>query len=141
MKRGWFPLRRKILDDPHWLERPVTRGQAKIDLLGLAEYKATEVVAKGGQKIQLHKGQLFTSYRWLAHRWGWHQSKVRRFLALLAENSEDLYAIEYHAKRTSKWNPYTHRVALGTVITFIHYEVLCDVSLQLPEDKKKRDPL
>ena len=141
MKRGWFPVRRDILRDPHWLERPVTKGQAKLDLALLAEYEDTEATAKGGKKIRLHRGQLFTSIRWLADRWGWHQSKVRRFLALLAENSEDLYAIEYHAKRTSKWNPYTHRVALGTVITFIHYDVLCDVSLQLPEDKKKRDPL
>ncbi|MQY61540.1 hypothetical protein GH153_06885 [bacterium] len=140
MKRGWFPVRRDILNDPHWLERPVTRGQAKLDLLGLAEYKATEVVAKGGQKIRVRRGQLFTSYRWLADRWGWHQSRVRRFLAMLAENSEDLYAIEFHAKRTSKWNPNTHPVALGTIITFIHYDVLCDLSLQLPEDMEKRDP-
>ena len=132
--RGWFPVRRSILRDPHWLERPVTRGQAKLDLVGLAEYEDTEVTAHGGKKIPLRRGQLFTSLQWLATRWGWHRSKVRRFLDLLAENKEDLYCIECVAVRDSKWNPKENPEALGTKITFINYNVLHDQHLSLPED-------
>ena len=140
MKRGWFPVRRDILRDPHWLERPVTKGQAKLDLALLAEYEDTEATAKGGKKIRLRRGQLFTSIRWLADRWGWHQSKVRRFLDLLAENKEDLYAIEREAIKASKFNPKENPEALGTKITFLNYSILHDTGLSLPEDMEKRDP-
>lgn len=133
-KRGWFPIRRSILDDPHWLEKPFTKGQAKLDLAMLAEYEDTEVMTKGGQKIQLRKGQLFTSVRWLAKRWGWHPTKVVRFLDILQENPEDLYAIECRGKRTSKWNPKSNPIALGTIITFLNYDVLNDTGLTLPKD-------
>ncbi|GAF74940.1 unnamed protein product, partial [marine sediment metagenome] len=92
--RGWFPVRRSILDDPHWLERPFTKGKAKLDLAMLAEYEKKEIIAKGGQKILLRRGQLFTSIRWLADRWGWHPTTAVRFLELLQENPEDLYAIQ-----------------------------------------------
>ena len=134
MNRGWFPVRRSILNDPHWLERPVTRGQAKVDLFGLAEYEDTEASAKGGKKIPLRRGQLFTSMRWLAERWGWHRNKVRRFLDLLAENKEDLYAMEREVMNTSKWNPKESPEALGIKITLLNYEILHDTHLSLPED-------
>ena len=132
--RGWFPVRRSILDDPHWLEHPFTRGQAKLDLVMLAEYENTEVITKGGYKIQLRRGQLFTSIRWLAKRWGWYPTKVVRFLEILEENSEDLYAIECRGKRTSKCDPVAKPIALGTIITFLHYDVLHDTGLTLPEN-------
>lgn len=134
--RGWFPVRRGILDDPHWLERPFTKGQAKLDLAILAEYEDIEITAKGGKKIALHRGQLFTSYRWLADRWGWHRSTVRRFLDLLAKNKEDLYAIERVVVRDSKLNPKENPEALGIKITFINYNILHDTGLTLPEDMK-----
>ena len=132
--RGWFPVRRSILQDPHWLERPFTKGKAKLDLVIMAEYEDTEVIAKGGQKIRLRRGQLFTSIRWLAIRWGWHPTTVVRFLDLMQENPEDHYAIECDSKRTSKWNPHTHPIALGTIITFLNYDVLHDTGLTLPEN-------
>ena len=132
--RGWFPVRRSILDDPHWLERPFTKGQAKIDLAMLAEYEDTEIMAHGGKKILLHRGQLFTSIRWLATRWGWHRNTVVRFLDLLAKNKEDLYAIEQIAVRESKLNPKENPEALGTKITFVNYDVLHNTGLTLPED-------
>lgn len=134
--RGWFPVRRSILDDPHWLERPFTKGQAKIDLAMLAEYEDTEIMAHGGKKILLHRGQLFTSIRWLAKRWGWHPTTVVRFLDLLAENPEDPYAIDYIAVRESKMNPKENPEALGTKITFINYDYLHDQNLMLPESMK-----
>jgi len=132
--RGWFPIRRSILKDPHWLEKPVTRGQAKVDLFGRAEYEDREASAKGGKIIPLRRGQLFTSLGWLADRWGWYRNKVRRFLDLLAENKEDLFAIERDIKHASKWNPKENPEALGIKITLLNYEILHDTHLSLPED-------
>jgi len=134
--RGWFPVRRSILDDPHWLERPFTKGQAKIDLVMLAEYEGTEITAHGGKKIPLRRGQLFTSIRWLAVRWGWHRNTVVRFLDLLTKNKEDLYAIELITINESKSNPKENPEALGTKITFVNYDVLHDTGLTLPENMK-----
>jgi len=134
LSRGWFPIRRNILKDPHWLERPFTRGKAKLDLALLAEYENTEATARGGKKIPLRRGQLFTSINWLAERWGWHRNKVRRFLDMLAENKEDLYAIEREIMKASKLNPKENPEALGTKITFLNYSILNDTQLSLPED-------
>lgn len=134
MTRGWFPFRRSILKDPHWLEKPVTRGQAKVDLFGLAEYEDREASAKGGKIIPLRRGQLFTSLGWLADRWGWHRNKVRKFLDLLEENKENLFAIEREIKHGSKWNPKENPEALGIKITLLNYEILHDTGLSLPED-------
>lgn len=136
LSRGWFPIRRSILKDPHWLEGLFTKGQAKLDLALLAEYEDTEATAKGGKKIPLRRGQLFTSIRWLADRWGWHRNTVKRFLDLLAENEEDLYAIERETVNASKFNPKENPEALGIKITFINYSVLHDTQLSLPEDMK-----
>ena len=134
MIRGWFPIRRSILKDPHWLEKPVTRGQAKVDLFGLAEYEDREASAKGGKIIPLRRGQLFTSLGWLADRWGWHRNKVRKFLDLLEENKENLFAIEREIKHASKLNPKENPEALGIKITLLNYDVLHDTGLSLPED-------
>ena len=134
MTRGWFPFRRSVLKDPHWLEKPVTRGQAKVDLFGLAKWEDTDVTAHGGKKIALRRGQLFTSFGWLADRWGWHRNKVRRFLDLLAENKEDLFAIEREIINASKWNPKENPEALGIKIILLNYEILHDTGLSLPED-------
>ena len=72
--------------------------------------------------------------RWLAERWGWHRNKVRRFLDLLAENKEDLYAMEREVMNASKWNPKESPEALGIKITLLNYEILHDTHLSLPED-------
>ena len=134
--RGWFPVRRSMLKDPHWLEGPFTKGKAKLDLAIMAEYEPTEITAKGGDKIRLRRGQLFTSIHWLADRWGWHRNTARKFLDLLTKNPEDLYAIERVTVRKSKWNPKENPRALGIKITFLNYDVLHDTGLTLPEDMK-----
>ena len=82
---GWVPIPRDLLSDDLWLAEPFTRGQARIDLYGLARHAPGHVRLKG-VRIDLQRGELAWSEQSLADRWRWSRGKVRRFLAeLVAE--------------------------------------------------------
>jgi len=76
VKRGWIKSWRKQYDGEHWLmksSRPFCHMAAWQDLLCLADYK-TGIVTD-------------ISQRFLAKRWGWDRSKVRRFIEKLKSES------------------------------------------------------
>lgn len=78
----FFTIDRKLLESEQWLEEPFTKGQAWVDLIGLANFadvKRTE----GAKRVVYARGQVVTSVRALALRWKWSQEKVRNFLAAL----------------------------------------------------------
>ena len=79
---GWFHVYREIVDSDLWLAEPFTRGQALVDLYGLARHAAGHIRLKG-VRIALARGQLAWSEQTLAKRWQWSRGKVRRFLAEL----------------------------------------------------------
>ena len=62
---GWIRLYRSLLDSDLWLKEPFTRGQAWVDLIGLANYADTERIYKGQPQI-VRRGQLAVSEVWLA---------------------------------------------------------------------------
>ena len=71
MKRGWIKSWRKQYDRGHWLmksSRPFCNMAAWQDLVCMADYKT---------------GTVDTPQRFLARRWGWTRSKVRRFVEKL----------------------------------------------------------
>lgn len=78
---GFLKLDREILNDPFWRDTPFSKNAALVDLLLLANFGGGDVETKRGAVIHLEPGQLFTSYGFLAQRWGWSSNKVRRFLA------------------------------------------------------------
>lgn len=59
--------------DPKWCRRAVF-----LDLMALAAY-APRAVNVAGRTVHLERGQLCYSTRFLAMRWGWSESGVRRF--------------------------------------------------------------
>ena len=79
---GWIRLYRSLLDSDLWLKEPFTRGQAWVDLIGLANYADTERIYKGQPQI-VRRGQLAVSEIWLAKRWQWSRGRVRRYIDLL----------------------------------------------------------
>ena len=81
-KRGRFVVCRSLLDDPLWLSEPFTRGQAWVDLLGLASHNQSEYWVRG-IRVELKRGDVGRSEVHLAKRWMWSRGKVRRFLAAL----------------------------------------------------------
>jgi len=86
MNEGYFMIARSLLEHPVWLEdKPFSRGQAWVDLIGRANWKATERWS-GAELVKVKRGQLLTSEGALAERWGWSRGKVRRYLDTLEKN-------------------------------------------------------
>lgn len=81
--KGYFMIDRGLLEHFIWTEdKPFSRGQAWVDLIGRANWKATERWS-GAELVKVKRGQLLTSEGALAERWGWSRGKVRRYLDAL----------------------------------------------------------
>lgn len=104
MARGWIRLDRKILQNWLWKDKPFSRGQAWVDLLLVVNHEPKKVPFDGGV-IEVQKGEMITSIRKLADRWGWSVGKVGRFLNVLEDEK----------MLTKKRN------ANGTVISLVNY--------------------
>lgn len=83
---GYVKLYRDIQGHYLWLEKPFDRGRAFLDLLLLANHSDKKVLINGNLKI-IKRGQLFTSRKTLADRWGWDVKKVDRFLKVLKDDN------------------------------------------------------
>ena len=84
---GYIKLPRSLFNSKEWkTERTFTLIEAYIDLQLMAYYgtaPTTRVV--NYKKVTLNNGQLATTRNFLAQRWGWASSRVRRELMKLAE--------------------------------------------------------
>ncbi|PJI07055.1 MULTISPECIES: hypothetical protein [Clostridium] len=88
--KGWISIYRKIEDSWLWQERPFSKGQAWIDLLLSANYQEKKTLFDSNL-IQVKRGELITSMRKLCTKWGWSNSKVKRFLELLSCDEMIIY--------------------------------------------------
>lgn len=84
MEAGYILVWRQLLENPIWLIKPFSKGQAFADLLLRANYKENTILI-GNELIVIKRGQLYTSELKLAERWGWSRNKVRNFMAFLEE--------------------------------------------------------
>jgi len=87
-KTNFFVVSRNLLNSDRWLNEPFTRGQAWIDLFGLAQHTKGYFRVRG-IKVEVKRGQLGYSQLTLCKRWKWSRNKVRRYLKEL-ENQGDL---------------------------------------------------
>ena len=79
---GFIRIRRDLFEDPSFASVKFSRPMALIDLVQMARYKAgTEFV--NGRPVQLERGQLCKSVRWLASRWKWDEKTVSSFISSL----------------------------------------------------------
>lgn len=81
---GYIKLYRGMTDNPLWTSEPFTAGQAWIDLLLAANFKATTIYVRK-VKFRLERGQLAWSQVTMAKRWKWSRNKVARFIKDLEE--------------------------------------------------------
>lgn len=79
MQNNFFTINRKFIESDMWLKEKFTKGQAWIDLVGLANW-ADKKTSLRGIEFTVKRGQVGRSERFLAKRWGWSRNKVRRFL-------------------------------------------------------------
>ncbi|MDV3952126.1 hypothetical protein AB9J70_06345 [Elizabethkingia anophelis] len=84
-KGGFVKLDRGIFKNFLWNEaREFSKAEAWIDLIQLARFEAsTEVI--NGKVIELQRGEIPASRRYLELRWSWGSTKVSNFLKTLAQ--------------------------------------------------------
>ena len=79
---GWIRVDRELFERQMWLEEPFTKGQAWLDLIGLANYRDGKTIYKN-RFIACKRGTVNRSIAFLARRWHWSWEKTRNFLDLL----------------------------------------------------------
>lgn len=102
---NYFYVNRELLNSDRWLSEPFTRGQAWVDLFGLAQHTEGFFRVRG-IRVNVERGQLAYSQVTLAKRWQWSRDKVRRYLNEL-ETHEDIIQ---------------QNNAITTLITIVKYE-------------------
>ena len=108
--RGYIKLYRKFFDTPLWTEpREYSRSEAWLDLIQAAAIEQ-RVIILDGRAIELRRGELLVSKRYLEKRWGWSIGKVTRFMQLLQE--QEMVTVRAQGKYTvitlcnyDKYNP------------------------------------
>lgn len=79
---GFFKVDRQIFDHWLWEDKPFSKGQAWIDLIGLANYEDGKATYQG-EVIECERGTVYRSFTYLAARWGWSRKKVKSFIGTL----------------------------------------------------------
>jgi len=110
----FFAVNRSLLNSDRWLAEPFTRGQAWVDLFGLAQYRDGEFRVRG-IVIDVKRGQLAYSQLTLASRWKWSRNKVRRYLKELE-------------KRKDIEQQNTEVTTVITILRYDHWQGGCDAS-------------
>ena len=83
MTGGYYKMHRGWMDSPDFgpvsKKTPLCERAAWIWLIEHAAWKPQNF-RFGGAEIELQRGQLIASFRYLATAWGWDKERVRRFL-------------------------------------------------------------
>ena len=77
--KGYVSIHREIMDHWIWQDKPVSKGQAWVDLILLANYK-NEKFSYKDKVVEGKRGSVYRSITYLAERWGWGRDKATRFL-------------------------------------------------------------
>lgn len=88
MDIGYIPLSRKFFEHELWQEpRVFSRAEAFADLLRRTRFEAnTSTILIGAQSVEIRRGEVVASIRFLAKNWGWSKNKVDKFLDYLVDN-------------------------------------------------------
>jgi hypothetical protein len=79
IRGGFIAVPRSIFTDTNFASEPFTEVQAFLNLVADAGWQPRRVrLARGA--VDLERGQLLASTRFLAERWQWPEPRVRRFL-------------------------------------------------------------
>jgi hypothetical protein len=88
-ERGVFAVDRGVFDHPKFSDdKPLTKLEAWLWLLSAAAWKPIRWRISG-RTIELQRGQLAASTRFMADRWRWKEPRVRRFLNLLKTDADN----------------------------------------------------
>jgi hypothetical protein len=85
-RRGFFAVDRGVFEHPAFMPEPFTEVQAWLWMISAAVWKPKRTRA-GRAIMQLERGQLAFSSRFLARKWRWPEARVRRFLKRLESDA------------------------------------------------------
>lgn len=111
-QEGWISVHRKIKECWIWDEKPFDRTHAWIDLLLSANHQAKKIMFDG-TLYEVERGSFITSIRKLCDKWGWSNTKVKKFLEALTD--EEMITYKSDTKKTT--------------ITIVNYEVYQDINI------------
>ncbi len=119
--KGYIGISRKLFNNPFWNEaREFSRAEAWIDLIQSARFEAKQEIIQN-KVIEVQRGELPASRRYLENRWGWGSTKVKNFLLTL-----------------TKLNMVTQRQTSGqTILKLVKY---CDYNPKQPSNGVKTKP-
>ncbi|MGY4399860.1 hypothetical protein [Bradyrhizobium sp. USDA 3315] len=83
MARGYVAMPRSIFDDEPFPSEPYSQREAFLFLVAAAAWKPRQERV-GRAIVDLERGQVAASTRFLAAKWGWSEAKVRRCLNRLS---------------------------------------------------------
>lgn len=95
---SYIKIPRSIFNDDSLRDEKFSRREAFLDLIQMAAFQEKTVSARG-RMLTIQRGQIATSVRYLAERWGWGRNKVSRVLKdfeaqqLLGHKSDNLTSI------------------------------------------------
>ena len=82
----YIPISRRLFEHQLWCEERVfSRFEAWLDILQSARFEDTKQLV-GNRLIEVKRGQMLVSLRFLAGRWQWSTKKVNAFLDLLIQD-------------------------------------------------------
>lgn len=120
----YIPISRRLFEHPFWCEeRTYSRFEAWFDMLQSARFEDTKQLI-GNRLIDVKRGQLPISLRFLASRWGWSTKKVNSFLDCLIL---DKMIIKETPKETGQ-----------TVLTICNYDKYNGDSENGKQEKKQK---
>ena len=82
-ERGVFAVDRGVFGHPRFKDEPFTEREAWLWLVSEAAFRPY-LRRVGSARVQLNRGQLAHSTRFMADKWKWATTTVRRYLARLA---------------------------------------------------------
>ena len=83
---GYFIVYREIFDHPIFAPEPYTEREAWLWLICAAAWEPC-AVRVGTVRVDIKRGELIHSLRFMARKWRWTDSRVRRFLGRLQSDA------------------------------------------------------
>ena len=120
----YIPISRRLFEHQLWCEERIySRFEAWLDLIQSARFEDTKQLI-GNRFIEVKRGQILASLRFLAGRWQWSTKKVNSFLDLLIQ---DKMIIKETPKGTGQ-----------TVITICNYDKYNSQIIREETEKKQQ---
>ena len=130
--KGYIVFPRDFYDLWEWqAPRVYSYAEAWLDQLGMASFVERVVPTDDGGSVALERGEIYTTQRRLAKRWGWSTSKVSRYLHRLAEVDgrvemhDRCIVVDLARATTSATTSVTTSATTVSVLRLSNYERYC----------------